>query len=62
MLKAVRLATHELAQGQVEAPKRLISQYANCPGVFGGKEPGLVNATLDTLARALHPEAFDLAS
>ena len=38
----------------------LISEYVQiAQGFFSGKEPGLANATLDALARALHPEAFE---
>ncbi len=60
LLALLRIAAHELGQGEVVAPQRLISQYVQiAEGFFDGKEPGLVNATLDTLARALHPAAFD---
>ena len=61
VLKALlRAATHELAQVDQDAPRRLIAQYVQiAQGFFGGKEPGLVNATLDALAHALHPEAFE---
>ena len=60
LLALLRAATHELGQGHVEAPQKLISQYVQiAEGFFEGKEPGLINATLDALARALHPDAFD---
>ena len=60
LLALLRVAAHELGQGEVAVPQRLISQYVQiAEGFFDGKEPGLVNATLDTLARALHPAAFD---
>ncbi len=58
----LRAAAYELGQAQVEAPQKLISQYVQvAEGFFEGKEPGLANATLDALARALHPEAFEAA-
>ena len=59
----LRAATHELGQVEVTAPQKLIAQYVQvAEGFFKGKEPGLANATLDALARALHPEAFELSS
>ena len=61
VLRAVlRAAAFELGQIECEAPQRLISEYVQiAQGFFSGKEPGLANATLDALARALHPEAFE---
>ena len=56
----LRAAAHELGQAEIEAPQKLISQYVQiAEGFFEGKEPGLINATLDALGRALHPDAFD---
>ena len=58
----LRSAAHELGQVDVAAPQKLISEYVQiAEGFFEGKEPGLANATLDALARALHPEAFEEA-
>lgn len=60
VLALLRVASYELSQPQVPAPQKLIAQYVRiAEGFFEGREPGLVNATLDALARALHPEAFE---
>lgn len=60
LLALLRAAALELGRAKVEAPQKLISQYVQISeGFFEGKEPGLVNATLDALGHALHPEAFD---
>ena len=56
----LRAAAYELGQVDAKVPQRLIAQYVQiAQGFFAGKEPGLANATLDALARALHPEAFN---
>ena len=56
----LRAAAFELSQAELEAPQKLISQYVQiAQGFFDGKEPGLANAALDSLAKSLHPEAFD---
>ena len=60
LLAALRAAAQELGQVDQPAPQKIISQYVQiAEGFFDGKEPGLVNATLDALARALHPDAFE---
>ena len=60
LLALLHAAAFELGQADVRSPKKILSQYVQiAEGFFDGKEPGLVNATLDALARALHPDAFD---
>ena len=60
LLALLRAAAFELGQADVIAPQKILSQYVQiAEGFFDGKEPGLVNATLDALGRALHPDAFD---
>ena len=55
----LRAAAYELGQEDATAPQKLIAQYLQiAEGFFQGREPGLVNATLDALGRALHPQAF----
>lgn len=60
LLALLRAAAFELSQSEEDAPQKLVSQYVQiAQGFFGGKEPGLVNASLDALAKALHPDKFD---
>ena len=60
LLALMHAAAFELGQAYVELPQKLLSQYVQiAEGFFEGKEPGLINATLDALARALHPDAFE---
>lgn len=55
-----RAAGAELFDMTDTPPKVVISEFVDVAKAFfpGGKEPGLVNAVLDRLARQARPEAF----
>ena len=55
-----RAACAELQDQNGAPPKVIISEYIDVARAFWpeGKEPGLVNAVLDIIARDLRPEAF----
>ncbi|MFO7857102.1 MAG: transcription antitermination factor NusB [Paracoccaceae bacterium] len=55
-----RAAGAELFDGDVTPPKVVISEFVDVAKAFfaDGKEPGLVNAVLDKMARAARPGAF----
>ena len=55
-----RAAGAELSGAKTTPPKVVISEYVDVAHAFfpEGKEPGMVNAVLDAMARELRPEAF----
>ncbi|MEM7526000.1 MAG: transcription antitermination factor NusB [Pseudomonadota bacterium] len=55
-----RAAGAELMAAPATPPKVVISEYVDVARAFfpEGKEPGLVNAVLDAMARETRPEAF----
>ena len=60
-LRAIfRAAGAELLEARSTPPKVVISEYIDVARAFWpeGKEPGLVNAVLDAMAREARPEAF----
>ncbi|MEL7464372.1 MAG: transcription antitermination factor NusB [Pseudomonadota bacterium] len=60
-LRAIfRAAGAELLAAPKTPPKVVISEYVDVARAFWpeGKEPGLVNAVLDAMAREARPEAF----
>ena len=60
-LRAIfRAAGAELLEAKKTPPKVVISEYVDVARAFWpeGKEPGLVNAVLDGMAREARPEAF----
>lgn len=63
LLKVVlRAGAWELLANHEVAPKIVISEYVDVThAFFGGKEPSMVNAVLDRLARALRPDGLSAA-
>lgn len=60
-LRAIfRAAGAELLEAPATPPKVVITEYVDVAKAFfpAGKEPGMVNAVLDAMAREARPEAF----
>lgn len=59
----LRAGTYEIQRCKDIPPKAIISEYVDVAhAFFEGDEPGVVNAVLDRIARAVRPEDFSKAS
>jgi transcription antitermination protein NusB len=60
---ALRAGAWELLANRATAPRIVISEYVDVArAFFGGKEPAMVNAVLDRLARALREDEMGAAA
>ena len=64
VLRAIlRAAAYELSERPDVPPRVVISEYMElADAFFAGKEPGLVNAVLDCVARAIRPDELGTPS
>ena len=62
-LSILRCGVHELRCHLDVPPKVTINEYVDVAhGFYGGKEPAMVNAVLDRLARQLRPREMGAAA